>query len=90
MSRRSFTDIIKSSRSSDVYLIRGKDTTNRRAWYYLLVEKTKKRLFENDVKSSQMQLTDYGTIVYSGYGENPPEDIRQKMEDEYGFKEAED
>lgn len=86
---RSFTDIVKSSRTSDIFLIRGKDTTGRRAWYYLLVEKTKKRLFESDVKRPQMQLTDYGTIVYSGYGENPPDDIKTKMFDDYGFKEAE-
>lgn len=86
--KTSFVDQIASSRGSDIYLVRGKDTTDRQAWYYVLVERTKKRAFEAREGTPNLKLTDFGTILHSGYGQNPPEDIVQKMFDEYGFKEA--
>lgn len=85
--RKPFTDIVSSSRADNIYLVRGHDITSRAAWYYVMVEKTKKRIFEIEAKRGQINLTDYGNILYSGYGENPPEDMKQKMKDEYGFEE---
>ena len=85
--RKSFTSAVQSSRADNIYLVRGNDITKRPAWYYVMVDKMKKRLFEIDAKKGQINLTDYGQILHSGYGENPPEDMKAKMKEEYGFEE---
>lgn len=85
--KKSFTSVVQGSRADNIYLVRGNDITKRPAWYYVMVEKMKKRLFEIDAKKGQINLTDYGTILYSGYGENPPEETKKTMKDEYGFEE---
>ncbi|KJV63794.1 hypothetical protein APHMUC_0072 [Anaplasma phagocytophilum str. ApMUC09] len=35
-------------------------------------------------KSGSMDVALYGEILYSGWGENPPEDMVQKIKDEFG------
>lgn len=85
--KKSFTSAVQSSRADNIYLVRGHDITKRAAWYYVMVDKMKKRIFETDAKNGQINLTDYGNILYSGYGENPPDDMKTKMKDEYGFEE---
>lgn len=85
--RKSFASAVSSSRADCIYLIRGSDSTGRPAWYYLMVDKPKKRLFETDAKRGKIQLTDYGKVITSGYGEDSPQDVKKKMKDEYGFEE---
>lgn len=85
--RKRFTDVVNTSRADSIYLIRGNDSTSRAAWYYLQVDKLKKKLFETDAKKGQIQLTDYGKIIISGYGEQVPADVKKRMKDEYGFEE---
>lgn len=85
--RKSFASAVSSSRADCIYLVRGTDSTSRNAWYYVQVEKMKKRIFEIDAKKGQIQLTDYGVILYSGYGDDSPQDMKVKMKEEYGFEE---
>lgn len=73
--------------SSDIYLVRGNDSTGRPAWYYFRVGRGKKRAFETASKRGTLQLTEYGTILVSGYAKNPPPDVVKRMFDEYGFSE---
>lgn len=86
--KNSFVSSLFASRADCIFLVKGKDTTNRQAWYYVMVEKSKKHLFEEVEGSQPLNLTDYGQILHSGYGDEPPDDIKAKMEEEYGFKEA--
>lgn len=82
-----FTASVAGSRADCIYLVRGNDSTGRPAWYYVEVDKLKKKIFESDAKKGQIQLTDYGRIIISAYGENPPDDVKKRMKDEYGFEE---
>jgi hypothetical protein len=84
----SFTASVSGSRADCIYLVRGHDITGRAAWYYIMVDKPKKRIFEVRAKQGQLELTDYGKILASGYGESVPPATKQRMEDEYGFKES--
>lgn len=84
----SFVSSLFASRPDCIFLVKGKDTTNRQAWYYVLVDKSKKSMFESIQGTQSLNLNDYGKIIFSGYGDEPPEDMKKKMEDEYGFKEA--
>ena len=72
--------------AKDMYLVRGNDSTEKPAWYYLRVAQPKQRRFELDARKGQIQLTDYGKIIISGYGKEVPEHVRKRMKDEYGFE----
>jgi hypothetical protein len=76
----------RTIRSENVYLVKGCDSTGRAAWYYVLVSPLKMRLFEHQSKSGSMNLNDFGVILRSGYGENPPEDAVQQAREEFGFE----
>jgi len=84
---RELLPTIKPSSADRIFLVRGPDSTNRPAWYYLLVDKEKKTVFQDNAKRGQIQLTEFGTIITSGYGEYPPKDVKQRMKDEYGYEE---
>ena len=84
----SFAAQVISSRTQNIYLITGgRDHTDREAWYYLQVEPTKTALLERGVQTGKLNLSDLGLILESGYGARPPETIRKKMQEKYGFEE---
>ncbi len=77
-------DSKKSSKADLVYLVKGIDD-NRNAWYYVLVERLKVSLFLKALNDDIIHLENYGKILYSAYGDHPPEDITNKLKDEYGI-----
>lgn len=78
----SFTNLIQSSRNELAWLVTGKDQ-GKDCWYYVLVEKPKLELFKAKCKTDFVQVDDYGEILYSGWGNQPPEDIKQKIQDQF-------
>lgn len=82
--KNSAKDHVDSSKSSSlVYLVRGKDR-GKPAWHYVLIEnQVKKQLFLKQVSTGTCKVTDFGEILYSGWGEDPPQDIVDKVEKEY-------
>ncbi|MFV9838623.1 MAG: hypothetical protein AB8U44_01180 [Aaplasma endosymbiont of Hyalomma asiaticum] len=78
-----FAKATKKSRLDCLFLVRGKDK-GRPAWHYVLVDKHKREMFLAKSKSGSMDVALYGEILYSGWGENPPEDVVQKIRDEFG------
>ncbi|HEY1190621.1 MAG TPA: hypothetical protein VGE74_23520 [Gemmata sp.] len=80
---KSFADrLVKSGRL--VYLVRGRDK-DRPAWYYILLDRRKVTLFLGRLKADggPLQLLDYGTVLASGWGENPPDDVKKRINSEY-------
>lgn len=75
----------RSIRSENVYLVKGKDSTGRQAWYYVQVHALKKRQFESFTGTLQLNLNDFGNILLSGYGDEPPPDAVALAREEYGF-----
>jgi len=57
-----------------VYLVRGKDR-GRPCWHYVMVEKSLLGLFLKRSNGGSLDVTDFGTVVKSGWGENPSESI---------------
>lgn len=82
----SHLDALKASRSDLVYLVRGKErASGKDAWYYVQVQnKAKLPVFLEKVKSG-ITLTDYAEILYSGWGADPPDDIRAKIKERFGI-----
>ena len=81
---RSYADRVRRERADNVFLVRGNDSTGRPAWYFVLVDPAKKAAFRKAF-SGQVELNAYGRIIASGYGTDPPADVRERMKTEYGF-----
>lgn len=74
----------KSANADLVYLVKGIDD-NRSAWYYVLVERLKVSLFLKALNDDIIHLENYGKILYSAYGEEPPKEVTDKVKEEYGI-----
>jgi len=68
-----------------IYLVKGIDA-GRNAWYYVLVERLKLQLFLKALNDDIIHLENYGKILYSAYGDEPPADVTDKLKEEYGIK----
>jgi len=79
----SFAEKFKSSLGELVYLVRGKDK-GREAWHYVFLQKTKSSLFLAKLRQGSLDVADYGEVLYSGWGKNPPESIVQKIKERFG------
>lgn len=67
-----------------IYLVKGVDA-GRNAWYYVLVDRLKVQLFLKALNDEIIHLEEYGNILFSAYGDEPPSAVTQKLKDEYGI-----
>ncbi len=75
----------KVGKADLIYLVKGVDDS-RNAWYYVLVERLKLSLFLKALNDDIIHLENYGEILYSAYGDEPTQDITDKLKAEYGIK----
>ena len=83
LNNKNFAESTRKSRLDCLFLVRGKDN-GRAAWHYVLVDKSKREMFLAKSRSGSIDVALYGQILYSGWGENPPESIVKKIEEEFG------
>ena len=55
------------------------------AWRYVLLDEEKVVDFEAKVATGTINVAHYGRVLESGWGKDPPKDIKQKMELKFGF-----
>ncbi|CAK5014026.1 unnamed protein product [Meloidogyne enterolobii] len=56
----------------------------RQAWHFLLLDEDMKEAFFEKLKTGAMFAADYGKILYSGFGKDAPQDIKDIINEEYG------
>jgi hypothetical protein len=78
-------DPMKRAQASLIYLVKGVDD-GRNAWYYVLVERPKLQLFLKALNDDIIHLEHYGKVLYSAYGDEPPQHITDALNEEYGIK----
>ena len=78
-------DPTKKALSDLIYLVKGVDA-GRNAWYYVLVDRVKLQLFLKALNDDIIHLEEYGVILFSAYGDEPPQDITDKLKEEYGIE----
>jgi hypothetical protein len=81
-SGQKFETIAKKSDGDRVFLVTG-DNQNKKAWYYVLVEKTKLPIFKQKVTTDFIDLSLYGEIIECGWGEEPPEEIANRIKKDF-------
>ncbi len=77
-------DPFKKMQAELIYLVKGIDA-GRNAWYYVLVERLKVQLFLKALNDDIIHLENYGKILYSAYGDEPPSEITNELKEEYGI-----
>jgi len=73
-----------SSQADLIYLVKGIDD-GRNAWYYVMVERLKLSLFQKALNDDIIHLENYGVILNSAYGDEPPADITDELKKKYGI-----
>ena len=64
--------------SQRIYLVRGKDR-GKPAWHYVQVEKVLLPLFLRRTNGGDLDVADFGLILKSGWGKDPPENVRKNI-----------
>jgi hypothetical protein len=79
--------IVNKNKADLLFLIKSKDVKNNKdAWWYLLCkDKNSAIIFSNKIKKEDVNLSDYGKILYSGFGEEPPYKIVKQIEIDYNI-----
>ncbi|MEZ5691598.1 MAG: hypothetical protein R3D71_08035 [Rickettsiales bacterium] len=82
MDSKKFTSKV-SNEDKYLYRIMGVDSESKRdAWWLVKVFPEKEVIFSRIIKNGNLCLTDYGTILSSGFGDIiPPETLK-----EHGFR----
>ena len=49
-------------------------------WHYVLVDEDKLEAFKTKLIAGKLNVAEYGTVLYSGWGDDPPKDIVRKLD----------
>lgn len=83
---RSPQDRSVSSKGHLIHKLKAKDTTDRWAYYFILVQPTKEKAFLKSIEGDgKIDLEDFGKVVASCYGEEPSQEVRDYLNEKYGF-----
>jgi len=84
--KRSHTDQLIARSGHLIHRLKAKDTTGRWAYYFVLVQPAKERLYVRAVEGgATMDLRKYGKVIASCYGEAPTDEVKTFLRDKYGF-----
>lgn len=61
-----------------IFLVTGKNK-GKALWHYVKVPPEKLQGLKHAIKTGALDVAHYGQVLYSGWGEEPPADITQKV-----------
>lgn len=83
---RSHADQLIARNGHQVHKLKAKDTTGRWACYFIYIERAKEPAFLAAIKGDgTIDLSDYGRIIASCYGEVPDQATRDFLKETYDF-----
>lgn len=84
---RSHADQLIARSGHLVHKLKAKDTTGRWAYYFVLVDAAREAIFLKAIKGEgKIDLTDFGKVIASCYGEAPTDEVRRFLKEKYGFE----
>jgi hypothetical protein len=66
-------------------LCRGRDNCGNPCWAYMCVKPSMAKSFKDAREKGAFNLEEYGSIIEYGVGEEPPTEIKVRMERSYGM-----
>lgn len=67
-------------------LCQGRLQSGKPYWAYMCVKPSQAQAFKEARERGGFDLEEYGSIIEWGEGNEPPEDVRRRMEREYGMR----
>jgi hypothetical protein len=81
-----FTDDYIKFNGHNVHKLKAKDTTDRWAYYFVLVEPENEHSFMNAIKGDGIiDIEHFGNVIASCYGEGPSDEIKEYLKLKYNF-----
>ena len=79
----------KKSEGERVHLVRG-ENRGRQAWLYILLVDDEEMIdtFKAKVKSGTVDMADYGQVLMSGRGQEPPDEVRELIKKKYLYRDS--
>lgn len=74
-----------ASRSHLIHEVYAKDRTDKMAYYFIMIEEHKQNLFMKALESPPVDLSEFGLILASGYGDVNDE-VKQHLLTKYCYK----
>lgn len=74
--------IQNTKRSPLIYLVTAQ-ANDRNAWYYVQIEEPKHAAFKKQLAMGALDLAHFGTVLYSGWGDAPPEPVDALVRDTF-------
>lgn len=69
-----------------IHKLKAKDTTQRWAYYFVLVEPEMEAIFLKSIEGTDtIDLENYGKVVASCYGEEPTDEVKNYLKEKYNF-----
>jgi hypothetical protein len=53
-------------------------------WHYVKIDALKEPLFKQAIKSGSVDVADFGEVIFSGWGEKPPQSVVEMIQKKYG------
>lgn len=66
-------------------LCRGMGENGKACWAYMCIKPSMAKSFKDARERGAFDIEDYGTVIEYGEGANPPDDVKRRMEREYGM-----
>ncbi len=66
-------------------LCRGTEENGNPCWAYMCIKPSMAKSFSDARAKGAFEIEDYGTVIEYGDGVNPPDEIKRRMEREYGM-----
>lgn len=80
-----FVDAVKTSKSDLIYIVRAEEQVqNENAWYYVQVRDKKTLPIFLEESKEGLDLEEYADVLYSGWGDEPPQEIKDKIAKQFG------
>lgn len=67
-------------------LCRGKDENGEPCWAYMAIKPSQARHFAEARARGAFDLNDFGTVLESGAGDEPSQEVRNRMRDRFGMR----
>lgn len=56
------------------------------SWAYMAIRPSNARAFKEACDRGNIDLDDYGTVIESGEGKEPPQEVKDRMRDRFGMR----
>ncbi len=82
-STQGFAEAARVKSIRPIYFVRSKASDGRAEWFIIEIEPIKEKAFLKALDGKDFfDLKDFGLILYSGYGNAPPESLQRKLVEE--------